>query len=342
MEQPIYSSKRFSFTVIGCLFLAIFNFSLAIRIVLTKAIEGADLKIFFFILFSLVGSALLSIVLFKINVYKVYHNYICIFSFLGKEKNRIMRSQFRSWSETEMRNRSGTIYTLTLYTDTGRIKIVSDYIRDKDYKALKEQLIHGLPENIKAELQHAIRQSNKAGVVFGIFLFILILGFTKLCYSGLNNLQTGTFRKVIKHAADKPYVYRNHRGEGALYINLKDSLETITIEDYAFNAMRADKFANDIREGDTITFDIVKPTHANAFANFFGSNEELICGISAHNTKYMKTDDFLYARKNSNERLIWLFMLFPFLLLLANMANIRRVTLKRKQLEELEKSNAIS
>jgi hypothetical protein len=340
MEQPLYSSRRFSFNVIGYLFLAIFNFSLAVGFAFTMALSGVALKLFLCGLFSLFGCVLLSLVLFKTNIYEVYPDYIRIVSFLGREKKRIMRSQFRSWSETEMSTRRGTMYTLILYTDSQRIKIVSGYLMREDYLVLKEQLTQGLPENIKAELQHAIKQSNRAGFVFGIILFLLIPGFIKLCYSGLNNLQTGIFRKVIKHASNEPYVYRNNRGEGSLYIDLKDSLGTITIDDYAFKATQADKFAKEIHEGDTITFDMVKPRYTNAFAAFFGSGEELICSISAHNIRYMKTGDFMFARKNSNERLIWLFMLFPFLLLLAHMANKRRVVMKRKQLEELEKSNA--
>lgn len=230
------------------------------------------------------------------------------------------------------------MYTLTLYTDTTKIKISSNMMADKDYAAIKEQLTEGLPEDLKEELRYAIKQNKQVAIGLGVIVFLAFLGFLKFCYSGLNDLHSGIFRKESKQAAGNPQIVRNSKGKGTLYISLKGSQDSIEMDGYAFNAMQAEKFAEEIQPGDTITFDLLKPKYTNAFASFFGSDDEMICGISAHGYSYLSPANLMAARKSSNQGMVWMFLIAPAVFAITYLGTRGKVNAKRKQIAEAEKA----
>jgi hypothetical protein len=342
MEQPIYSSRRFSFNNI--IILVFPAFLLVMAAFLAFGTFGSDrgFDVFLSLFLVLLAMPFLLLVLFKTNIYKVYPDYIRILSFLGREKQMVMRSQLRTWTESKMESRGGPVYTLTLYTDTTKVKISSNFMSDKDYATIKEQLTKGLPEDLQEELRYALKQSRQVAIALGVVIFLAFLGFLKFCYSGLNDLHSGTFHKKSGLASASPTIVRDSKGKGTLYISLKGSRDSIEIDDYAFNAMQAEKFANEIQEGDTITFDIVTANYGNALASFFGSDDEMICGIVAHGNSYLTPEKFMSARKHSHQGMAWIFLVAPAVFGITYLGTKGKVKAKRKQLAELEKVNAAS
>jgi len=304
MEETLLITKRYNSNVYGaiaalvvfilmdCLFIALLFFQDA----------GWKGELFF------IGGGLMFIfmtvknfkeIFYQYGVYEIYEDRIIIHSIRGKLIDSVMRNRISSWSEFTIPKRRDSNYILTLYTPEKNIVIRSEYIGKETYNKIKYLLTNELTRNVREEIKRGIRNAMRnRNVSIGMILLLTIV-FLKTYYSDsdIALLKPSTINRKISRPSKLEY------NKGYLDMYLIPSPDSLVIDGESFAAFNSANFMTDVHPGDSIQIDEIRTEPIGFLEKILGGPHLYITGIRSHGLSYLNYDDYIYARKHSNQYL---------------------------------------
>jgi hypothetical protein len=226
MQEPIHTTKPAGLGKVA-LYTALLFLPFIIGLIAYISIRGAGYNRavwVVFLVFFVFAFLLILLMTKKVKTYKIFDDKISAYSFWGRQEEKILFSDIRSWTEYERTFKSGKFYILTLYAGDHKIEVNSTNLEKWEYEKLKELAAKYGKEDIRKELEHSISDSKTSLIFLWIVLLIPVLGLLRTWYAGMNDLNTGKFvsenYKITRPLED---VYHKSGNSLILYVTRPDT-----------------------------------------------------------------------------------------------------------------------
>jgi hypothetical protein len=249
----------------------------------------------------------------KIDKLFIYNDRLEVLSLFNSVKKVIYLNEITTWTEIEKENKYYKWQELTIFTDTTKYCIVSNYY--SNFLALKKALTKGKPRNHEKEKQHNRRVTYVYVIAFAIIGIALLYG-TYYTNSKIGTeLTDDDLTTITDVITNKPEITKGRKGHRSIDIKLKSYPEfDFDVSGISYKATYASHYADEVKTGDSLTLQILTSEYEGKLLKtkplgFWAKHSHYynidVYGLSDAKNTYLKVSNYNIEKDDDRSFVFW-------------------------------------